>query len=965
VSSTLSNPTISYATAGTYTITLTAIGTSGCTATSTQTVTVLAKPTASFSANNVNGCTTNNTVSFTNNSSNANSYSWSFGDNIGSTLTNPTHQFASQGSYQITLIAFNNNACSDTARQTINSLLIPTANFSVNRQAQCVRGNNFIFSATPYTNATYTWNFGDGTNVISTNSNSVNKQFTGTGNFTVTLTISITNNCSATTQQIVSVAVNPVASFVVNNATQCTSNNRFEFTNTSTNATSFLWDFADSNGAVTNNATRVYQAAGTYSVLLIASNNAGCSDTARGTITVVPKPLASFALAATNFCTNTNFTFNNTNIQPNTAYTWRFNDGTILSSNNATKTFANAGVNTVQLVAVNANGCRDSATQSINIGIKPIPNFTATATNACSTDFLFTNTTVGNVFSSTWDFGNGNFSTLSNPVNSYSVSQNYFVKLKVESILGCADSIIKQVMVYPKLNVSYTQNSLIGCQGNNNFNFTSKASAGSFPIRNEWSFGDGTTALGVSVNKTYTLPGIYSVKLVAINIETGCRDSITQFVTVYPRPSATIAGGTTVCNGTSAILTVRFTGAAPYSFIYTDGTRNYTVTDLYDSVYSLNVTPSLTATYRLINMADRFCTIAETDLPSRAIVEVKNIYFQNQPQDVNTCIGKRIVLRGRAYSDNTTFTYQWLKDGLPIVGATRDSLVLNSAVSNDLGFYRLTAVTTCGTFSSNPVAVRVDALPMPPTFMSNYTYCQFTAATPLSATGNLITWYANQNDFAGSTIAPTPSTLQAGTYQYWVSNTATPSNCESQRFAVTTTVLPAPTITYTSSGSNTLLPNTTTTLQAVASANTAGVRWYYNGLYMGLTPNNRVLVDFNRTGKYYAEAITLDGCKAITDTINVTKNLGAAPSISGDNLVLYPNPVERMVNVYFNNPINQNAKIRVVDMLGYVRREINHRYTTANQPVTIDLAGLPTGTYVVEVLNVGLASIARGKVFKR
>ena len=60
-------------------------------------------------------------VHFTNLSTNATSYYWTFGDGGTSTLANPTHYFPYTGSFTVTLIAYDSTACgifSDTSSQT-------------------------------------------------------------------------------------------------------------------------------------------------------------------------------------------------------------------------------------------------------------------------------------------------------------------------------------------------------------------------------------------------------------------------------------------------------------------------------------------------------------------------------------------------------------------------------------------------------------------------------------------------------------------------------------------------------------------------------------------------------------------------------------------------------------------------------------------------------------------------------
>jgi gliding motility-associated-like protein len=101
--------------AGTYTLTVMNPAT-GCTTTSTVDV-INGVPTASFTPDVLTGFAPQ-TVNFTNLSSGAISYSWSFGDGNSSTSTNPSNVFNSSGSYTVTLIA-SSGLCSDSAMAVI------------------------------------------------------------------------------------------------------------------------------------------------------------------------------------------------------------------------------------------------------------------------------------------------------------------------------------------------------------------------------------------------------------------------------------------------------------------------------------------------------------------------------------------------------------------------------------------------------------------------------------------------------------------------------------------------------------------------------------------------------------------------------------------------------------------------------------------------------------------------------
>ena len=95
----------------TYTVTVTD---GGNTATASATVTVDELPVAGFSSSDANMPT----IAFTNSSTNAASYSWDFDDGSTGTDPNPTHTYAANGTYTVTLIA-TNNCESDTTSDDV------------------------------------------------------------------------------------------------------------------------------------------------------------------------------------------------------------------------------------------------------------------------------------------------------------------------------------------------------------------------------------------------------------------------------------------------------------------------------------------------------------------------------------------------------------------------------------------------------------------------------------------------------------------------------------------------------------------------------------------------------------------------------------------------------------------------------------------------------------------------------
>ena len=110
-----------YQNPGTYTVTLTNT-LNGCSTTNTLTnyITVFADPVAAFDASNTILTQLETGVSFFNNSNNATTYSWDFGDGTTSTATDPTHTYPQEaGSYTVILTAISQGGCIDQAALTI------------------------------------------------------------------------------------------------------------------------------------------------------------------------------------------------------------------------------------------------------------------------------------------------------------------------------------------------------------------------------------------------------------------------------------------------------------------------------------------------------------------------------------------------------------------------------------------------------------------------------------------------------------------------------------------------------------------------------------------------------------------------------------------------------------------------------------------------------------------------------
>lgn len=200
VTSSLFSPSHTYPVAGNYTVQLIATNPlSQCSDTVTQVITVRNFNTAfSISASFIgnSGHCAPALASFTNTSSNFTNIIWDFGD--GFTLENqnsPSHIYKQPGKYIVTLFVYGFNGLSGTYK---DSILIsePAANIKTDITEGCV-GTQVTLHSTSHSNTpSYSWDFGNGTVINSSDSFALNK-YMSAGTYYPSLIVTDMNGCSA------------------------------------------------------------------------------------------------------------------------------------------------------------------------------------------------------------------------------------------------------------------------------------------------------------------------------------------------------------------------------------------------------------------------------------------------------------------------------------------------------------------------------------------------------------------------------------------------------------------------------------------------------------------------------------------------------------------------------------------------------------------------------------------------
>jgi PKD repeat protein len=409
-------------------------------------VTIRRAPVANFGTPTNTGCTPFIVTLFNNTTGSPDSYFWDFGNGNTSILPNPPPPtYLNSGitdiTYTITL-AVSNSCGVDTIRKNI--IVKPkdvTARMGVNPLSGCVPLNVRMESfSTP--GAFVIWDLGNGLTAVG---DTVQYTYNTPGTYDIQL-IARTACSADTSVTTIQVYPRPEISFSV--APENCAGKTVSFNNTSVGASAFWWEYGNGFVSTIQSPTYAYPQAGAYTVKLSGQNTPGCRDTVSKNIQVYPQPEAAFSVITDPTCDGTPLEFANFSTDADRFF-WDFGDGTTSVDAFPVKTYNNAGIYNITLIASKNNFCFDTLMWLSAVDILPTPvvNFDyEMLTGLESGTVLFTNYST-DAASYLWGFGDGAQSTLVNPSHTYASGGKYRVNLLGISTEGCRDSTSKIIEI--------------------------------------------------------------------------------------------------------------------------------------------------------------------------------------------------------------------------------------------------------------------------------------------------------------------------------------------------------------------------------------------------------------------------------------------------------------------------------------------------------------------------------------
>lgn len=352
----------------------------GCTSQTGEFVITRPENQAGFSTSVSEGCSPLE-VTITQEKNGVTNYFISNGDNIydrkGPTRYTITNETNAVKKYTITatMIPENGIGCTDTASATITVYPQPKVDFMTDYEKITWPNNTVSLMNLSQNIMEAHWDFGDG--ATSSNILEESHTYSNCGNYLIRL-IASDGRCSDTSEHSFLIEGRSImASFATDKITGCEPVT-VEFTNTSINSDSCMWDFGDGTSPVYN-ADRIkhtYAAPGQYRAVLTLYGDCGSQTSTTKTIQVFNKPTAAFSQNLDTLYEGQQLMLS-CESSVNDHYYWTFGDGKSSTEREPVHEYEKNGIYNVELIVTTEHSCSDTAKvkNAVVVITKPIVIF--------------------------------------------------------------------------------------------------------------------------------------------------------------------------------------------------------------------------------------------------------------------------------------------------------------------------------------------------------------------------------------------------------------------------------------------------------------------------------------------------------------------------------------------------------------------------------------------------------------
>ncbi|HLP74904.1 MAG TPA: PKD domain-containing protein, partial [Bacteroidales bacterium] len=343
-----------------------------------------------------------------------------------------------------------------------------------------------------------------------------------------------------------------------------------------------------------------------------------------------------------------------------------------------------------------------------------------------------------------WNFGDATVSALQSPTHVYAVSGTYQVKLRVTSITGIKDSLVRIVLVKAKPSPSFTAPNV--CIGAPTVLTNTTNLHGLSVSEWDWNFGDGqVSAVQNPGTHNYALSGTYSARL-KISTTNGCSDSVAGNVIVarYPENSISVAGDfvttdskLTICAGTNLLLTAK--NEPLYTYQWQKDSNEITGAEA--NTFTVSNSSGI-YNAKIINTLANCLTISEQKNINVKPVPAKPVVISDNYK-TGDCVGEKPV-KLKVDQAVVSYQYSWLRNGIPINNSA--SPVLEDYL--DQGDYNVSADLNGCSVKSDIFSIAFQGAPEKPLIYAQGPVKWYLACDNLKA--NRYMWFFNDKPIDGA-----------------------------------------------------------------------------------------------------------------------------------------------------------------------------------------------------------------------
>ncbi|MCO5233845.1 MAG: PKD domain-containing protein [Chitinophagales bacterium] len=524
--------TINGSVPGIYKVKVEATSQFGCVASQERTLYIDKVPNVDFVANPVLTCQIPQNVKFTNLSTDAVSYKWTFGNGGASTDVHPQMTYSKFGEYIVRLVAFSEHGCTEQlVKPKFISIVKPQASIEALKSGGCVPFSTTykVVSTNGFTVSNVKWDFGNGNTYIGVNPPV--QIYNSTGTFTVKAIVSFKEGCEdLTLSEIIKVGSNNNISASISSNSICPGTPLTGQANAISGAT-YEWHIGNDTIIKSRTFSFKFLKSGIFpvSVKVITS---GCESVKNMGNVTVKETAADFSIVRN--CGGGEVSFKNINYQ-GVISTWDFGDGTVMQKNESSFSYKYKNLGTYQVkltVQNNSTGCSDVITKEVIVSKTHTDAYTLPKVKGCApleVEYLAPEGSNANH----WSFAD---TLLTGSKFKYTFNKSDSYDLTLVSIKGaCRDTLVfKNQIQAIKPDAGFEFDPIGGCAPITvNFKDTSSSKISNITKYN-WDIGGIAKKTDKSFSYDFSLTAIVPIVLM-VEDNFGCKDTAKNNVVIaYP-----------------------------------------------------------------------------------------------------------------------------------------------------------------------------------------------------------------------------------------------------------------------------------------------------------------------------------------------------------------------------------------------------------------------------------------------